>query len=435
MKIEDFYGQIIHKAPFGYAYHEILLDDDGIPFDYRFIEVNEAFEKLTGLKKENLIGKTVREAIPGIEKSEFDWIGFYGKIAIEGGEKEFEQYSEPLKKWYLVSVYSTEKLYFTTLFINLTVHKQQEQALRESEEFDRRLLATIPDLVIRTDVQGNIIYVNETALANYSNVSKDDLMGQNILSFIHEKDKERAIENSRLMLAKPLGIKEYTLKLNIDNVVDCEVNGDIIRDSGNNPIGMVYMIRDITQHKTAEITLTKINADLLEIVTQLNEAQRIAKIGSWIYNFETKVLKWSDEVYNIYGLDPKKGVPDYRRYRKMVHPDYLNLMDEAINQALKEKVGYSVEIQIKHSDGSFRYVHQQCEVERNIDNNATFLVGTSQDITERKNAENELKSRISEMERFHKLTVGRELNMIDLKREVNALLHELGKEDKYKIVE
>ncbi len=72
-------------APLVIAHHEVILDRDGRPFDYRYIKVNPAFGKMTGLDAAGIIGKTVREAIPGIEKSAFDWIGVYGGIALNGG--------------------------------------------------------------------------------------------------------------------------------------------------------------------------------------------------------------------------------------------------------------------------------------------------------------------------------------------------------------
>jgi PAS domain-containing protein len=91
----------ILNSPFmGYAHHRIILDDDGKPVDYEFIEINATFEKLTGLNADAIVGKTVTAAIPGIEKAEFDWIGFYVEVALQGGEKAFEQYSELLERWY-----------------------------------------------------------------------------------------------------------------------------------------------------------------------------------------------------------------------------------------------------------------------------------------------------------------------------------------------
>lgn len=108
------------NAPFGYALHKILLDSKGNPIDYEFIEVNEAFENLTGLTKTNIIGKTVKEVIPGIDTGKFNWISFYGKVALENTTEIFEQYSEPLGKHYSVHAYSPEKEYFITIFTDIT---------------------------------------------------------------------------------------------------------------------------------------------------------------------------------------------------------------------------------------------------------------------------------------------------------------------------
>lgn len=88
---------MIETAPFGYAYHKIILDDNGIPVDYEFLEVNKVFEKLTGLKRSNILNKRVTNVLPGIRDEELDWVAYYGEIALNGNEKTFEQYSEILK--------------------------------------------------------------------------------------------------------------------------------------------------------------------------------------------------------------------------------------------------------------------------------------------------------------------------------------------------
>ena len=77
---------ILANAPFGYAYHQLIVDEHGKPVDYVFLEVNAMFEEITGLKANAIIGKKLTEVLPGILNADFDWIGFYGKVALNGGE-------------------------------------------------------------------------------------------------------------------------------------------------------------------------------------------------------------------------------------------------------------------------------------------------------------------------------------------------------------
>ena len=111
---DNFYKQLIEELPTGYAYNRIICDKDGIPYDCEFIEVNAAFEKFTGLKGSDIVGRRVTEILPGIREFEFDWIKFCGDMAINGGKKELEHFSVPLNKWYRVNGYSPEKYYFIT---------------------------------------------------------------------------------------------------------------------------------------------------------------------------------------------------------------------------------------------------------------------------------------------------------------------------------
>jgi PAS domain S-box-containing protein len=176
----SFYKHIIHEAPFGFAHHEIILDDAGKPCDYRFIEVNEAFEKLSGLKKEDIIGRTVRQSIPGIEHDQFDWIGFYGEIALSCGQREFEQYSEPLRRWYKVHVFSEKTMFFTTTFIDVTDIKKQHE---EMEGF----FSVNLDFFCIADLDGYFIKTNE-AWSQFLGYSSEMLIGMKFLEFVHPDD-------------------------------------------------------------------------------------------------------------------------------------------------------------------------------------------------------------------------------------------------------
>jgi PAS domain S-box-containing protein len=114
------YKTILAKAPFGYAYHRIIVDDSGSPVDYEFLEVNTAFERMTSLKSRDIIGKTVCTVIPGIREGNFDWVAHYGDVALHGGEREFEQFAEPQNKWFRIQVSSPQKGYFITLFTDIS---------------------------------------------------------------------------------------------------------------------------------------------------------------------------------------------------------------------------------------------------------------------------------------------------------------------------
>ncbi len=111
-KSESKYRSLFDNMTNGFGYHKVLFDDQRGAIDYFFLEVNDAFEKLTGLKRGNIIGRRVTEVLPNIGHEPADWIGIYGRVALTGEPITFENYSENLGKWYSVSAYSPEKGYF-----------------------------------------------------------------------------------------------------------------------------------------------------------------------------------------------------------------------------------------------------------------------------------------------------------------------------------
>jgi len=118
----------------GFAYHRIVLDARGKPCDYVFLEVNKAFESLTGLTGEDIIGKRVTEVLPGIEKDPTGWIEKYGRVALTAEPIQFESYSELLNSWYAISAFSPHKGFFAVTFSDVTQRKQAEADLRERTE-------------------------------------------------------------------------------------------------------------------------------------------------------------------------------------------------------------------------------------------------------------------------------------------------------------
>lgn len=137
---EEKYRSLFENMIDGFAYHRIIADERGKPADYVFLEVNGAFERLTGMRREAIIGRTVRAVLPGIENDPADWIGTYGKVALTGADIRFEQHALPLDRWFSVSAYSPMKEHFVAVFEDITDRKRMEFALRESrEQLERRV--------------------------------------------------------------------------------------------------------------------------------------------------------------------------------------------------------------------------------------------------------------------------------------------------------
>lgn len=131
---EKNFRQLFDTMTSGCALHRIICDDDGKPVDYRFLSINAAFETQTGLKGADVVGKTVKEVLPDTEDF---WIETYGKVALTGEPIEFEHYSSPLARHYLVTAYCPEHLLFAVVFNDIT---EQKRIAHERQELERQVL-------------------------------------------------------------------------------------------------------------------------------------------------------------------------------------------------------------------------------------------------------------------------------------------------------
>jgi PAS domain S-box-containing protein len=126
----EFYKNLIDNSQLGYAYHKIILDENGIPFDFKFLEVNKAFEEILGFKNEDLIGNSLRTIYPGIPEELCDWISFCSDIALKGGNQNIDVYFKTLDKYFNISVHSSDKYYFVVFIIDQTIQKLTEKSIQ-----------------------------------------------------------------------------------------------------------------------------------------------------------------------------------------------------------------------------------------------------------------------------------------------------------------
>ncbi|MDD3050006.1 MAG: transporter substrate-binding domain-containing protein [Candidatus Cloacimonetes bacterium] len=140
--------------------------------------------------------------------------------------------------------------------------------LHRSEEFHRKLLQTIPDLIVKTDIQGRIVFLNEYGLKKYPKLNQDDFLGKNVNDFIIEEDREKAMINTQKMFETQLGPIEYRLRIE-SSIITTEVNGDVLYDDKNNPYGIVYSIRDVTERKKTEKDLAESRRILSDVINTI----------------------------------------------------------------------------------------------------------------------------------------------------------------------
>ena len=241
----------------GFAYHKIVVDKAGKPIDYVFLEVNRAFEKMTGLKRERILGKKVTEVLVGIDKDHADWIGVYGKVALTGDPVQFDNYSEALCKWFKVVTYCPEKGYFVTLFEDITERKKAEEALKDSEAKFKTLAENAPDAIMRFDRNLRVLYLNPQDLAATGKTLEDFLgktneemgMPAELCKLWNDMfDRAKILKKMQAVefdFNTPGGVKTFSLR------VVPEFSGD------GSLVSYLGISRDITERKKAEEALKK----------------------------------------------------------------------------------------------------------------------------------------------------------------------------------
>ena len=158
------------------------------------------------------------------------------------------------------------------------------------------------------------------------------------------------------------------------------VNAAPVRDTNGNIVCGALVIDDISEVKRAEAAAQKSEAGLAR-------AQRIAHLGDWERNLVTGELRWSDEVFRIFGLDSRTFAPSYEAFLERVHPDDRPLIKEAAARAIERGEPYHMDHRIILPDGAVRTVNEHAEVLYDAAGQRVAFVGTVLDITERKRAE------------------------------------------------
>ncbi|HBC74548.1 MAG: hypothetical protein A2008_06170 [Candidatus Wallbacteria bacterium GWC2_49_35] len=370
----NYYENIFKYSPLACAYCKILLDGSGAAIDYEYIEVNGAFEKLTGLKVCEITGKKLSDIYPENPAVKSSRAAFFGEIALGGGDKEFEIYSELLDKWFKGSAFSPEKYYFVTQFTDITSEKTDLAQL--SNFFSLNL-----DLLCIADTDGNFLKVNK-AWEDTLGYTAEELEKKKFFDFIHKDDIEPTLK-----AVSQLAGQERVIRF--VNRYRCKDGSYRHIEWRSHPQGKII-------YAAATDVTEKVNAInyLREQSERLNNVIDGTNAGTWEWNIQTGEVIFNGRWAEIIGYTLNELAPvSITTWVNLTHPDDLKLSGQLLtNHFAGETAQYCCECRIKHKNGEWVWVADRGRVlEWTADKKPLKMYGTRIDITESKKLENELR--------------------------------------------
>lgn len=272
-KSQEHYLTLFNSIDEGFCTVEVIFDDDNNPVDYRFLEVNPAFENQTGLFDAQ--GKLMRDLAPDHEKY---WFEIYGKIAVTGEPMRFVNEAKALDRWYDVYAFKlgkTESREVAILFNDITKFKKSEKALELMNIYNRSLIEASLDPLVTIGLDGKITDVNNSTEVA-TGFSREEIIGTDFSDYFTDPNKAR--KGYKQVFHDGL-VRDYSLEIKHKNghITPVLYNASVYRDNSNNVIGVFASARDITERKEAEKIL---KSRLDELARSNAELEQFAYVSS-----------------------------------------------------------------------------------------------------------------------------------------------------------
>lgn len=258
-----------------------------------------------------------------------------------------------------------------------------------------RLLDFLPVMISHFLPDGTLVFVNRMC-CEVLNVKKDEVVGLNFLNFV-PNDKRNELKKSLGKLSKTNSRNTLVHQVNRPdgNVCLMEWVNQALFDTSGEVAAFLAFGKDISEEHSVKEAL-QCSRD------NLNEAQRIAQIGSWQWDIKSNISVCSDGLFSLFGLEEQSQGFSFEQVLQYIHPDDKDLFVQRLEETLTERKNYENIYRIIRSDGEVRVHRASAELSSDDDGQPKILTGTQQDITEQYTLESLLKKRNSELE-FHYL--------------------------------
>ena len=371
-----FSGLFRHMST-GFALHEMIYDLNGKPLDYRFLEINPAFEQLTGLNADQVVGKTALEVLPQTER---EWIDRYGRVTLTGHAEQFEMYASSLNKYFSVTAYCPAPGQFATIFEDITDRRKTEQAMRHLQS----IVMDSPAVAYRFRAEPGwpIEYVSDN-IRQMGYSPEDFYSGRmDIAGLIEPEDMERVAREMEDISRNPeitQFIQIYRVRAADGRIRWVRDSSRINRDASGRVINYQGVALDITAQREAE--------------TQMEHLQQIIMDSPAVAFLWRAEPGWPVEYVsgNIrqFGYAPEDIYAGHVPFSDMVDPADLPRVIEEVTRyssdpATKE---YVQQYGLRTKDGRTRWVRDATRLRRDETGKITHYEGVILDITEQHEAE------------------------------------------------
>ena len=349
--------------------------------DWTYLYMNDAAAKHGLQKKENLIGKTMFEMYPGVERTEI--FAAYERCMKDRVSKIVEApftFQNGVTNWYELHIEPVEEGIFV-VSLDITERKKTEAALRSSFEN----LEEVQKIAHIGNWEANLV----TGDLYWSEVIFD-IFGLDQKTFkpsvsafrdaVHPNDRTLVFESEKT--SEQTGIHDVIHRI-------IRPNGEIrfvheLAKRFNDNTGKLTMLRgtvqDITEQKKAEEALK-------EKERESSEAQRLGQIGSWDWDIATDTIVWTTECYLLMGFEPGTKPPQYEQHLKIYTPESAARLDAAVKKEIETGEAYELDLETSDPKNPHRWITARSETKRDASGKIIGLRGTAQDITERKKTE------------------------------------------------
>jgi len=370
MRSEEKYRQLVERVSDGF----IALDTK-----WNIVYANKIAEEILGRPAGSLTGKNIWAEFPeSINRPLYE--AYYRAMRMQKNIY-LREYSVSFNRWMETSIFPSPSG-LSVYFRDITDQKKAEEEILKSEEQYRDLIENITDLICTHDLDGRILSVNRAAerlmgrkfnpqeSLNIKDIlapDKKDLFGR----YITELKKKGRVQGL-------MKVKTFTGQIHI-----WEYNNSLKKTGAKTAIVRGYA-RDITESRKAEEKLRQSEA-------RLNEAQAIAHISNWEIDLTQNSHTWSDEFYRIYGLDKNEIQPSAELFLSFMYPEDAEFAQKKMQEAFDRLKGSSFNFRFIRKDGITRYGYTEWRFQFDKKGKPLRLYGIVQDITERKEAEEERK--------------------------------------------